>query len=389
MKITDLLDDYYDDGVKHKERNDISARTVLELTEKKLGISHKKRFRIRKGVLIAAALAAVMSITAGAVGYTVWDAARKDAGLEDGRSIPEYTEYRDSVWNTGSEAAEKPVEGAELQLVSTLCSGSDLSVYMTLTPVTQEQADRLTEENQGLDTFAFWELSLLNNQKTEMTGTVNSAKQLEYDPETRTALICASIHGDVLSQITELTVSVSYFAQSDGKTDTVTYGTMTVPVTMSESAAFPMETVLENSYVDAQGIVAQVTIYAGYLSVQIKAEPFAEWCSRNGENAWSKLGKAYWGDCDKAEGEEDCTEQDAQVAYQRSWEVALNDIFSADSYLTMRDGSKISLSDLQMISAEDDLEAGEYTEEFELPAAVELAEIESLALGGVTCFPAG
>ena len=49
----------------------------------------------------------------------------------------------------------------------------------------------------------------------------------------------------------------------------------------------------------------------------------------------------------------------------------------------------ISLSDLQIISAEDDLEAGDYTEDFELPNAVKLAEVESLTLGGVTYFPAG
>ena len=48
----------------------------------------------------------------------------------------------------------------------------------------------------------------------------------------------------------------------------------------------------------------------------------------------------------------------------------------------------ISLSDLQTISAEDDLDAGNYTEDFELPTAVNLTEVESLTLGGVTYFPA-
>ena len=46
------------------------------------------------------------------------------------------------------------------------------------------------------------------------------------------------------------------------------------------------------------------------------------------------------------------------------------------------------MSDLQMISGEDDLETGDYIEDFQLPAAVSLAEVESLTLGGVTYFPA-
>ena len=163
---------------------------------------------------------------------------------------------------------------------------------------------------------------------------------------------------------------------------------MTVPVTMSEELVFQPETVLENSFVDAQGTVAEVTVYASYISVQATIEPFDDWCSRNDEDAWFRMGDAYWGYYDEAAGEENYTEMDALVAYRRSWEVALNDFLSADSYLTLQDGSTISLSDLQIISAEDDMEAGDYAEDFELLTAVNLTEVESLTLGGVTYFPA-
>ena len=389
MKISDLLDDYYDDGVQLQERNDISAQNVLKLTEKKLGISRKRRFRMPKGVLIAAVLTLALSITAGAVGYTVWDAARKDAGLENGQSIPEYTEYHDSNQTVSAEATENLVEGAELQLVSTLGSGSDLSIYMTAAPVTQEQADRLSEEKQGLDTFAMWEISTVLDPQIELDGMICGAKQLEYDPETETALICGTIHGDFLEQVTELTVTVDYFYQSDRKADVTNYGSMTVPFTMSEELVFQPEAALDNSFVDAQGTVAQVTVYASYISIQAAVEPFNDWCSRNGEEAWNKIGSAYWGYYDETAGEENYTEMDALVAYRRSWEVALNDLLSADSYLTLQDGSVISLSDLQIISAEDEMEAGNYSEDFELPTVVNLAEIESMTLGGVTYFLAG
>lgn len=392
MKITDLLDDYYDDGAQIQERNDISTQNVLKLTEKKLGISRKKRFRMPKGVLIAAVLTLVLSVTAGAVGYTMWDAARKDAGLENGQSIPEYTEYHDSDQTVSAEATENLVEGAELQLVSTLGSGSDLNVYMTAAPVTQEQADRLSEKTQGLDTFAMWEISTVLDPQIELDGMICGAKQLEYDPETETALICGTIHGDFLSQVTELTVTVDYFYQSDGKADVTNYGSMTVPVTLSEELVFQPEADISNSFVDAKGTVAEVTVYASYISIQAAVEPFNDWCSRNGEDAWFRMGDAYWGYYDEAAGEArrtEYTEMDALVAYRRSWEVALNDLLSADSYLTLQDGSTISLSDLQIISAEDDMETGDYAEDFELPAAVNLAEIESLTLGGVTYFPAG
>ena len=361
-----------------------------------LGISRKRRFRMPKGVLIAAVLTLALSITAGAVGYTVWDAARKDAGLEDGQSIPEYTEYHDSDQAVSAEATENLVEtagnlveGAELQLVSTLGSGSDLNVYMTVAPVTQEQADRLSEEKQGLDTFAMWEISTVLDPQIELDGMICGAKQLEYDPETETALICGSIHGDFLSQVTELTVTVDYFHQSDGTADVTNYGSMTVPFTMSEDLVFQPEAALENSFVDAQGTVAEVTVYASYISIQAAVEPFNDWCSRTGDDAWFRMGDAYWGYYDEAAGEENYTEMDALVAYRRSWEVALNDLLSADSYLTLQDGSVISLSDLQIISAEDDMEAGDYAEDFELPTVVNLAEIESMTLGGVTYFLAG
>ena len=223
-----------------------------------------------------------------------------------------------------------------------------------------------------------------------MDGMTCGAKQLEYDPETRTALLCGSIHGDFLSKVTELTVTVDYFYQSDGKADVTNYGSMTVPFTMSEELVFQPETALENPFVDAQGTVAQVTVYASYLSIQATIEPFHDWCSRNGEDAWFRMGDAYWGYYDEAAGEArktEYTELDAQVAYRRSWEVALSDLLSADSYLTLQDGSLVSLTDLQTISVEDDLEAGDYTEDFELPTAVNLAELESLTIGGVTYFP--
>ena len=391
MKITDLLDDYYDDSVKLPECSAPSDRAVLERTKKKLGISRKKR-RLPKGILIAAVLTLALSITAGAVGYTVWDAARKDAGLENGQSIPEYTEYHDSDQTVSAEPAENLVEGAELQLVSTLGSGSDLSIYMTAAPVTQEQADRLSERNQGLDTFATWDLAVKTDRNVEMDGMICGAKQLEYDPETETALICGSIHGDFLSQVTELTVTVDYFYQSDENTEVINYGSLTVPFTMSEELVFQPETALDNFFVDAWGTVAQVTVYASYISFRLNLEPFHDWCSRTGDDAWFRMGDAYWGYYDEAAGEErrtEYTELDAQVAYRRSWEVALSDLISADSYLTLQDGSVISLSDLQIISAEDDLEAGDYTEDFELPNAVKLAEVGSLTLGGVTYFLAG
>ena len=225
-----------------------------------------------------------------------------------------------------------------------------------------------------------------------MDGMICGAKQLEYDPETETALICGSIHGDFLSQVTELTVTVDYFYQSDGNTEVINYGSLTVPFTMSEELVFQPETALDNFFVDAWGTVAQVTVYASYISFRLNLESFHDWCSRTGDDAWFRMGDAYWGYYDEAAGEErrtEYTELDAQVAYRRSWEVALSDLISADSYLTLQDGSVISLSDLQIISAEDDLEAGDYTEDFELPNAVKLAEVESLTLGGVTYFPAG
>lgn len=392
MKITDLLDDYYDDSVKLPECSAPADRAVLERTKKKLGITRKKR-RVPKGILIAAVLTLALSITAGAVGYTVWDAARKDAGLESGQSIPEYTEYHDSNQTVSAETAENLVEGTELKLVSTLGSGSDLSIYMTAAPVTQEQADRLSEETQGLDTFAMWEISVKADQKAEMDGMICGAKLLEYDSETGTALICGSIHGDFLSEVTELTVTVDYFYQSDGKADVTNYGSMTVPVTMSEELVFQPETALENPFVDAQGTVAQVTVYASYISFQLNLERFNDWCSRTGEDAWFRMGDAYWGYYDEAAGEArrtEYTELDAQVAYRRSWSRTLSELRLTDCYLTLQDGSVISLSDLQGIGGgDDDALEGTYTEDFELPAAVNLEEVESLTLDGVTYFPAG
>ena len=171
------------------------------------------------------------------------------------------------------------------------------------------------------------------------------------------------------------------------------HGSLTVPFTLSEELVFQPEADLSNSFVDAKGTVAQVTVYASYISVLMNLEPFDDWCSRTGDDAWFRMGDALWGSDDEALGEErrtEYTELDAQVAYRRSWERALRELLSPDSYLTLRDGSVISLYDPQIIGGgDDDALEGTYTEDFELPAAVNLEEVESLTLGGVTYFPAG
>ena len=87
----------------------------------------------KRGILIAAAAAAVLAVTAGAVTLSMRDSARADLGIDDPEKIEEYTEYGPGQ---AAQAEAAPVEGyipgGSVELVSTLCSGGDLVAYLSV-----------------------------------------------------------------------------------------------------------------------------------------------------------------------------------------------------------------------------------------------------------------
>lgn len=401
MKITDLMDDYYDEGMSLPAAKRPTAARTKELTLQKLGIEKTARRRVPVGALAAAACVVVFSITAGAVGYSLRDAARSHASLPEGGDIPEWQEYPETpaeAVSAGSSALEQDanyVEGAQLELISTLCSGNDVTAYVAVSPVRQEMADMSLEESQGLDTFAYWEALISEMQGADFrAGYSAGATQLEYDQETETALLCLEFHGDIFSQAESLTTDISWFHQQgirDGAWyERLHYGSLTFPITPSESVVFTPNQTFENGFLsDKTATMTAVELGASYVSLTYAFPSFAAVCEDYGADAYFIIGDAYEGYYAELSGrprKTEYTELDATVYYDRSWSATLDTMLEA-AYVTLKDGTEISLSDLQSTNSTT-LESGDTTrtETFQLPSALDISQVQSVTLNGECYF---
>lgn len=102
--------------------------------------------------------------------------------------------------------------------------------------------------------------------------------------------------------------------------------------------------------------------------------------------AWEQMGDAYWGAYDRAAGLESAaayTELDARVAYTRSWSAAIGDLAHTTAVVLL-DGSELSLADAQSSSRDGDDVVSWMTEEFTLPALVDLSQVAGLRIGAQT-----
>lgn len=399
MKITDLMDDFYDEsGFLPKAEQPTAART-RELTLNKLDMAPKARRRVPVGALVAAACVVVFSLTAGAVGYSLRDAARDHAGLSNDADIPEWQEYSEtsaeavSAAASGLEPNETCVEGARLELISTLCSGNDVMAYVSVSPVSQEIADMTMEENQGLYTFACWETGITELPGTDFhEGYSCGATLVEYDAKTETALLCLEFHGDVFSQAESIPADISCFHQwgseEEPQYEVFRYGSLTFPITPSEAVAFTPNLTFGNDFLSEQtATLTEVSLGASYVSLTYEFPSLEAVCEEYGENAYFIIGDAYEGYYMELDGEPRPTEYDAldaEVYYGRSWSATLDQHLKT-AFVTLTDGTEISLKDLQLTEITSPGPADTIrTETFQLPGALDITKIQSITFDGQT-----
>lgn len=418
MKITDMLNAYPEHTVPLPEVSAPSPERTKELTMNKIKSSRAKTRRLPRKALILAAAVAVFTLSAFATGFTLWERARQDLGLTD-LDIPEYTEYsidenaQPTEITFQDEEAENAmgkyvVPDAKIDLVSALCTGNQVTAYVAISPVTQEMADLSWSENQGLYDMASWDIGLTNTVGTENQGRSWSslATQMEYDPDTETALVRLYMEGPVFEEATELTLSLTWWSQT-GETNPVNtvryYGNVTIPVTHSAALTASTDLSFENTFLPQfSGSITEVEIQAGYIAVTLEQPSFQEACNTLGEDAWFLIGDAYenyYRGQQGLEPETEFTELDAGTYYSGSWDRTLDQVLS-DATLTLQDGTTLVISQQESLYSgwcpmengngnwDDETTANTFYYQYVLSTPLDLNQIKSITIGG-TEYPLG
>lgn len=375
MKITDLLDHYTADFMPFPAVDTPDAEATITRTMEKLALTPRRR-RIPLKALLAACLTIILTATAAAVGFTLWERARQDAGLASGDTISEYVEYKDlptiSTDNPLENDAITEVADASIELVSTICTGQNVTAYLRVSPASE------TSEDCGWDIGGKPEAGGVS----EIDGFyLFGIRQLSYDAATKSALICMELRGAIF----EAAESFSMDLFRNEADSVLHYGRFTLPITPSETVRFPVALPLENGFIPETATLTEVAVGASFVRFTMdNPQDFAQWCEENGgEDAWFKMGDAYWGYFDRAAGlqpAEAYTELDAQVAYTRSWSGAISDM-AHTSAVVLLDGSEISLDGAQSSLRDNNDAVSWMTEDFTLPALVDLSQVAGIRIG--------
>ena len=248
----------------------------------------RKRSRgvVLRGMLVAAAVAALGCMTALAVTFSLRDSARMDMGISKEAPIPEWREYEGvSTADTGVE--ETP---AQAVLTATLCSGDRLCAYVEVSPVDPEAALILAD---NADWHYEW-----NMQWRGPFGCTGDAEQIDYDAETQTALVRVTLTGDGLEQEEQVEVRLSLDHEFKAE---AAYGPVVIPITQAEKISCPADLTVRNvkahliettnpallseveipDYV-SEGRITQITICAGYLEVELETPSLDQWLPLTG-----------------------------------------------------------------------------------------------------------
>ena len=164
---------------------------------------------------------------------------------------------------------------------------------------------------------------------------------------------------------------------------------MTIPITPSEAVLFRTESEIENVYLTGEtATLTEVSVGASNIALTYEVKLFQDLCDEygGGVDGWFAIGDAYEGYYRELSGQArrtEYTELDAQVAYGRSWSASVNQLLET-AYLTLTDGTEISLSGLQHADVDTEPEECTWSQRFELPSAVSLSQVASLTIGGQT-----
>lgn len=292
--LFDLLDGYEEETVDFSGGTPLSASRIKELTMKrvhaKTGIGQQRKQKKRggplfRGLLVAAVIASLCCLTAFAIVASLRNAARADLGISQETPILEWTEY------AVDERAGGEVAIPRAELMATMCSGEQLYAYLTASPVSEETAQILAE-NESPEYE--WDLSGISPRDMGLSW---HTEQISYDPETQTALVKVDVWGEGLDQVDQIQLTL---AMTHNLKEETVYGQVAVPVTESRMRCCPvnipitttnahMEAVLGSSpdmpeipAFESEGRIRQISICAGYLQVEVETPSLAQWLEDSG-----------------------------------------------------------------------------------------------------------
>ena len=380
-KISKIFD-YGDEIVTAEEINDMfDPQEIKDLTMNKIHdekmVYHIKR-PTKVKVILAAALAALMSVTVLAVAFSLRDAARSDMGISNDAPIEEWREYnQEPQKDTDSVKGTESTEG-HAELIATMCSGDRLEAYLEVSPVGAEMADALMRDG-TLYEWSVYALSL------ETTGF--GVEQIDYDAETQTALIRVSLIGNELQKATQVSLKpeIRYnFAHQRAFEEVV------IPITASDSLTRDTELILDITSEDFSFLseyqffvsqenfkdlpsarVESITIYAGYIELKLDVPSLSDWAEAVGV----QVDAADW-------------------AYGHFWSENINRVFENASIL-YKDGTSYNISldnskygggvawDYPNGKVDDSFYAGHIHIRHTPQKPFDLSSIQSIIVGGV------
>lgn len=400
MKITDLMDDYYDEGMFLPAAEHPTAARTKELTLKKLGIEKKARRRVPVRALAAAACVVVFSITAGAVGYSLWDAAREDAGLAENQDIPEWTEYHPSVPTSFDSTLEDEAKitaqptttgpDGTMTLISTLCSGNNVTAYLSVSPVTPEMADTTADMPvsswlaSGFPVYGTVTRSGIGNSLVEV---------VDYDAETETALLRAAMFHRNFDGCDQVEMRLTWISTNpEDSTEGRQFGVLTFPMTHAETLLFIPHLEVKNQFLPETAVAEEIALGADYLSVTYTFRPFKTVSDNYNQDTYFAIGDAYWGDHYEQMGLSRPTEHtrnSAENGFRESWRVTIIGLLD-EAVITLQDGTMVPLAGVQETVSRNrplDSISAIRTMEFQLPTVLDLSQVKSVTIGGQTYTP--
>ena len=377
IRITDLLDSYVPGEFPFADARQPSARRTEQLVFQKLGLQRHTRRPMRR-ILLAAACTAILAAAALAGALGLRQLSRADLGVTDPAAIPEYTEY---------EAPDASDPAAGVSLISSFCAGKRLIAYAQVPHVTQDMADTYRA---AWDTY---ELSLWSCRAKPYSIW---AEQLSYDAASQTALIRIELDADEPLSPGEISVELCFDTLEDGpdaaKTGLTTAGPVfaafKLPVSPSNALYAAPELAVSSDFLGESAVLQALSLDAGTLHVTLQTPTLECYLAERGDGSMQALVSGYFGG---SGGTPDLL--DAQVAYRRSWNQAVNALF-ADAKLLLADGTEQPLSALFQNQAcffspapeSTQEEAGIYALEAALSAPVSLETIRAISVSGQEIF---
>lgn len=335
---------------------------------------NKKSRRIRRGMIAAAAVVAVMamSVTALAVNESWRDTLRAWFGVgESGASG--YTEYEDK---------SVTLDGMNIQQINELCSGDQIVAYFEVTPTDGKSLDM----ESGLEAFFDGDVAVwADNMECFLLETVSQSED--------SALLKLTVGFQDMSKVQD--VPIFFYRPTEAELDELSEQSAPMTLEILDTpmlAAEPM-IALHSNKAEADGTLREVRVCSGSLEVIISHERFEDWCTRvcvpDGGAAFCK---AYYGDDWTSEGVRKnpayfSPEDEIAIAqaFSSIWEEQVAEVLETVT-VTMKDGSVLQISGDPVKSYKQygDTDFDACTYRYTLLPLVDLDEVASVEVMGQT-----